>query len=221
MAKLHTKLLEEAVRVTDEQRAVLADAATRDLTADDVLLLLAELGRRHAEVRRLLGKVAGRLGLPAAAKPRLLSYLLATQGKVVEKDELSGISGIHEWARRLRELRVEDGWRIASSVDRHDLRPGQYLLEDHEPDEQLRQRWQMANRIRRSGGSASGRILEFLLQNVGRPVTPEELAYVARVHAFPRRVRELADEGWPIESHLDRTDLAPGEYILVAASKRF
>jgi hypothetical protein len=221
MAKLlPTKLLEEAVRVTEEQRAMLADAATRELSSEDVLMLMAELGRRQAEVRELLGKVAGRLGLPSGAKPRLLSYLLATRGKVVGKDELSGISGIHEWARRIRELRVEDGWRISSNDERADLRPGQYVLEDDHPNLEAVRQWQTANRIRRSGGPASQRILEFLLQNIGKPVSQDELAYVSRIHAFPRRIRELAEDGWPIESSLDRSDLKPGEYVLVAAEKR-
>lgn len=34
-----------------------------------------------------------------------------------------------EWARRVRELRNEDGWQILSHKDRVGLKPGQYLLE--------------------------------------------------------------------------------------------
>jgi hypothetical protein len=148
-----------------------------------------------------------------------LRYLLTTKGKVVDKDELSGVSGIHEWARRIRELRLEDGWRISSNENRTDLRPGQYLLEALEPDLELKSRWQSANRIRRSGGPASSRILEFLIENVGRTVSQEELYYVSGIHDYPRRIRELAAEGWRIESNLDRPDLKAGEYVLTDATK--
>jgi hypothetical protein len=217
--RLHVALLEQAARVTEEERSLLTDASTRELEPDDVLILLAELGRRQAEIRALLGKVAGRLGLPSGAKPRLLRYLRATQGKVVDKDELSGVSGIHEWARRIRELRVEEGWPISSNENRPDLRPGQYVLEGLEPDLNLKRRWHTANRIRRAGGAATDRILEFLLENVGRPVSQAELYYVSGVHSYPRRIRELAADGWRIESNLDRSDLKAGEYVLVEAVK--
>ena len=219
MKRLQVTLLEEAARVTEEQRSLFADASTRDLKPDDVLVLLAEFGRRQAEVRALLGKLAGRVGLPYGAKPRLLRYLHATKGKVVDKDELSGVSGIHEWARRIRELRLEDGWPISTNENRADLRPGQYVLEGLEPDLTLKRRWQTANRIRRAGGPASSRILNYLQENVGRPVSQDELYYVSGVHSYPRRIRELAAEGWRIESNLDRSDLKPGEYVLADAIK--
>jgi HNH endonuclease len=37
--------------------------------------------------------------------------------------------GAAEWARRVRELRNEEGYQILSHKDRADLRPGEYLLE--------------------------------------------------------------------------------------------
>jgi hypothetical protein len=37
--------------------------------------------------------------------------------------------GVSEWARRVRELRVEDGYQILTHNDRTTLKPGQYLLE--------------------------------------------------------------------------------------------
>src|SRR5438309_2727627 len=153
MSTFHRRLLDEAVRVLDEQRGLVADARDRELTADDMLVLLAELGRRHAEVRDLLAKVGARTGLPTGARDRVLRYLQLTVGKIVDKEELSGVSGIYEWARRVRELRVEKGWPISSNENRQDLRPGQYLLEAMAPDMALRQRWQTANQIRRQGGS--------------------------------------------------------------------
>ncbi|NJM07321.1 HNH endonuclease [Candidatus Gracilibacteria bacterium] len=38
-----------------------------------------------------------------------------------------------EWARRVRELRTEEGYQILTHNDHSDLKPGQYLLEDPTP----------------------------------------------------------------------------------------
>ena len=64
------------------------------------------------------------------SKQRLLDFLLANVGKVDEKQQLQEAAGwVAEWARRLRELRDEEGWPILSHKDRADLKPGQYILE--------------------------------------------------------------------------------------------
>ena len=48
--------------------------------------------------------------------------------------ELRPIAGnISEWARRVRELRTEEGFLILTHNDRADLKPGQYLLESAKP----------------------------------------------------------------------------------------
>jgi hypothetical protein len=48
-----------------------------------------------------------------------------------ELHEVSG--GISEWARRVRELRNEEGYLILSHNDRSGLKPGEYLLETAKP----------------------------------------------------------------------------------------
>ena len=64
------------------------------------------------------------------SKQRILDFLLANVGRVIEKEELQEASGWKaEWARRVRELRDEEGYQILSHKDRDDLKPGQYLLE--------------------------------------------------------------------------------------------
>jgi hypothetical protein len=68
-----------------------------------------------------------------AAKTKLLAYFVANVGKVVGKKELQEVAGISEWARRVRELRVEDGYPILSHNDRAGLRPGQYILTSKNP----------------------------------------------------------------------------------------
>lgn len=63
--------------------------------------------------------------------------------------------------------------------------------------------------------SARAKIREFFEKNVGRVVTTHEIRDIAGISDYPRRIRELRDEeGMQIESHRDRHDLKPGEYIL-------
>lgn len=64
-----------------------------------------------------------------SSKRLILDFLLANLGRVVESRELQEASGrASEWARRMRELRDEEGYQILSHKDRADLKPGQYLL---------------------------------------------------------------------------------------------
>lgn len=52
----------------------------------------------------------------------------------MSSDELREVSGgISEWARRVRELRTEEGYQILTHNDRNDLKPGQYLLLSAKP----------------------------------------------------------------------------------------
>eukprot|EP01036_Dinobryon_divergens_P013148 gene13148-17726_t len=52
----------------------------------------------------------------------------------MDSDELRDVAGgISEWARRIRELRDEEGYFIQTHNDRADLKPGQYVLESAKP----------------------------------------------------------------------------------------
>lgn len=73
-----------------------------------------------------MAQQSGRKG----SKQRILDFLLANIGRVIGGDELREASGNKsEWARRVRELRDEEGYQILTHRDRIDLKPGQYLLE--------------------------------------------------------------------------------------------
>ncbi len=67
------------------------------------------------------------------SKALILQFFLENMGKVLESRDIQAASGgAVEWARRVRELRDEEGYQILSHKDRADLKPGQYLLEtDH------------------------------------------------------------------------------------------
>jgi hypothetical protein len=76
--------------------------------------------------------MATRSGIGSRAKLR--AFLLANVGRVLDSEELRAASGNKsEWARRVRELRTEEGYRILTNNDRSDLKPGEYLLEDPKP----------------------------------------------------------------------------------------
>jgi hypothetical protein len=154
------------------------------------------------------------------------------------------VSGIAEWARRVRELRVQFGWLIYSGVtfrdmaedasaaeDAHEtsaieaamgvhpseLDPDQYVLIRNEQDRRAAHRWNMLNEIRRKKLSVIDKIVEYFRKNVGEEITGEELKYLAKdKKEWARRVRELrTEQGWPIVTkNSGREDLAIGVYVL-------
>jgi len=64
------------------------------------------------------------------SKQKILEYFLNNIGRVLESRDIQTASGgAVEWARRVRELRNEDGYQILSHKDRADLKPNQYILE--------------------------------------------------------------------------------------------
>jgi hypothetical protein len=68
------------------------------------------------------------------ARAKLRAHFLANIGRVMGSRELRRASGnTSEWARRVRELRTEEGYQILTHNDRSDLKPGQYLLSDSKP----------------------------------------------------------------------------------------
>ena len=72
--------------------------------------------------------------IPSGARARLRQHFLANLGRVMETEELRSVAGgISEWARRIRELRTEEGYLILTHHDRSELKPGQYLLETAKP----------------------------------------------------------------------------------------
>ena len=102
-------------------------------TLRDRVLRLIEL---QNSVRKLGVAIAVEEGYsPSSARDRIRSYLQAHAGNVIEGEELAAISGISEYARRVRELRNDEGFEILTGPDvnpgtNRPLRPDQYLLID-------------------------------------------------------------------------------------------
>lgn len=67
------------------------------------------------------------------ARAKLREYFLKHVGKVLKSDELRKVAGVSEWARRVRELRNEEGLNIKTHNDLSELKPGQYKLVDLKP----------------------------------------------------------------------------------------
>jgi len=141
------------------------------------------------------------------------------------------VSGISEWARRIRELRVQFGWSIINGITAMELReaedspaelstavmgPDDYMLLFAEQDMEAAYRWNVANEIRKSGGGMKERLLAYFRRNVSKPVTGEELRYIADGSEWARRIRELrTEDGWPIATKTSgRPDLPVGVYLL-------
>lgn len=67
------------------------------------------------------------------SRAKLREYFLNHVGEILESSTLRDIAGTSEWARRVRELRNEEGYQILTHNDRSDLRPGQYILTTSKP----------------------------------------------------------------------------------------
>ena len=189
---------------------------------------------------RAVGKALLPEDADLSGRDRILKYLQRYPLTVIEGDELLLISGIGDWARRVRELRVQRGWAIFSgvtfkemaadapevakelatalNVDPATLRTDHYVLMSAERDREAADRWHLLNSIRKlKRVSVKERILRYLRENVGRPVTSEELRYLAgNASDWPRRTRELRTvDGWPVFTSMQgRPDLAIGTYVL-------
>lgn len=64
-----------------------------------------------------------------SARDRIRKFFQDNVGRVVTTHEIREVAGISEYARRIRELRDEEGLQIKSHRDRLDLKPGEYILE--------------------------------------------------------------------------------------------
>jgi hypothetical protein len=174
-----------------------------------------------------------------SAHERILAYLLKYPRQVVASEELMIVAGIVDYQRRIRELRKEHGWKILSGetakklnqrvegidedpeveVSRSfaEMKTDDYYLVDTVADQDAARRWHVANRVRNRDVGVRERVLEYLLENVGKSVFGEELAYVAKdAGDWPRRIRELRTEyGWPVTTKTSgRPDLPIGVYCL-------
>lgn len=98
-----------------------------ELQIGEWLDVLARLGMEQSAIHALANTVSTGIGLPKSARSRILAYFRRHVGEVVSQHQLAGVGGIHEWARRVRELR-KAGWPIVSDQEDPELKPGQYRM---------------------------------------------------------------------------------------------
>jgi hypothetical protein len=184
---------------------------------------------------RDLGKSLIPSTVARSARDRILHYFSKYRGVIISGDELLVVSGIQEYARRVRELKVQFGWSIASGLtakqmaeenefplsnaDVTAMGPSDYILLSSEQDRDAAHRWNLANAIRRENIAVRDKILKYFRENVGQKVTGEELKYLAKNRSeWARRFRELRTEyGWPVVTqNTGRPDLEVGVYLLEA-----
>lgn len=195
-------------QLSDELDRVAERLGDGNATREDIDRLLDEM----VELQHMIFGRPPRAKRGQGARQKILAHMQLHVGEEVTGEELRRVAGIQEWARRVRELRVEHGYDIT------ELGGSRYRLERPEPNDERANQWRLANGIRNRGGSARDRIGEFLTATVGEVVTRHQIDYVGDIKEGIRRVRELRDEhGWPINSHIDEPDLKPGEYRLVSA----
>ena len=66
---------------------------------------------------------------------KLRAHFLANIGRIMDSEELRAVADNQsEWARRVRELRTEEGYLILTHNDLSELKPGQYLLNTPKPE---------------------------------------------------------------------------------------
>ena len=171
----------------------------------------------------------------SSARDRILYYFISYPKTIISYKEIQIISGISEWARRIRELRIEFGWSIASGVvakdmysagefieigdlpDIEKMKVTDYIMFNTNQDRDAAHRWHVAKEIRNSKGGSKSKILAFFRKTVGNVITGDELRYVAKdASEWARRLRELrTEDGWPITTFWSgRPDLSIGEYVL-------
>lgn len=63
------------------------------------------------------------------ARDKIREYFEKNVGKILKTQNIRRVAGISEYARRIRELRDEEGMQIKSHIDRRDLKPGENILE--------------------------------------------------------------------------------------------
>jgi hypothetical protein len=107
----------------------------QDLENLDLRGRVLKLLEVHEGINKLGIALAVETGLSSSsARKRIKGYLLRYKDEIIEADELSVISGILEYGRRVRELRNE-GINILTGPAKNPstgrpLRPNQYLLTD-------------------------------------------------------------------------------------------
>lgn len=120
---------ETAKEMAEIEESEIGDIDFSVMKPDDYILVTPEQDRDSAHrwlVANTIRKAEG------GVQPKVLEYLKANVGKEVSGEELRYVANDKsEWARRVRELRTEEGWPIVTKASgRPALSVGIYVLEE-------------------------------------------------------------------------------------------
>jgi len=103
----------------------------QELRPDEYRLESAEPDQAAARKWKTANAIRRRKDL--GSQDRLLELLKAFPGQVLTGEQMAYVARASEWGRRTRELRTEEGWRVATKkTGRPDLGPSEYVLESLE-----------------------------------------------------------------------------------------
>jgi hypothetical protein len=221
--------------------------AKQDLiTLIDNFIALASSDRLREKVKTLIPafRLLRKLGTTiiqtdnkTSARERILIYLERYPLTIIDSEELLVVSGILDYPRRIRELRVQFGYPIMSgktvktmfiegewtaTLDVSKIKADEYIMLDTGQDRDAAHRWNLINSIRKEKTGVKEKLIKYFLKNVGREITGEELAYLANgATEWGRRARELrTEDGWLVKTrNTGRPDLPVGVYVLESSEQ--
>lgn len=128
-----SKRAKEILSTVKELSSTLIGIGSKKPTASDKKKVIGFLVKIQSIKKEIVKILFRKNGKAVNARERMLMYLKANVGKKVTSKELAEVGNISEFARRIRELRQElGGWQISTGMNRPDLRPDQYVLENLE-----------------------------------------------------------------------------------------
>jgi hypothetical protein len=184
---------------------------------DEVLNEIVALKKRRQYFRDRIRDINGLAQRPSG-KDSILSYLLCFIGEPVHTDELLIVSGIADYARRIRELRVEHGFEIISGSPESGVPNNHYLLASAEANAESAAAWRQAYEVRKIKRSGKDRILELFQRSIDVKLSIDQLAYVSGMRDTAQQIRELrSHDGWRIFCRLTGgKDLRPDQYVMAS-----
>ncbi len=134
-----------------------------------------------------------------SGKERIKAYLSQRQGQAITTAELIAVSGISSAARRVRELRDEEGWPIRTHTDDRTLRQDEYRLDGTPPKSSYRFRARISAADKAWVLERNGFTCQSCGAGAGDP-DPDRPGRVIRLHVG--HIRDAHQKGPPDRANL-------------------
>lgn len=119
-----------AQEMESEKDLEIPDVNIQQMKGDDYILVNTKQDRDAAYRWKVANEIRRE---NSSVKNKILKFLQSNLGRLVTGEELRYVANDRtEWARRVRELRTEDGWPVVTKTNgRPDLPVGVYILEQN------------------------------------------------------------------------------------------